>query len=192
MGSLKTGSTTLRASSSATTVFLISPPTIRNSAGPGQHRARVARRAQLRQQLVGAHDRPGHEVREEGLEDRHVAERRGPRLAAVDVHHVGDRLEGEERDADRQDDLKQRQRRAEPDRVERVVDLVDEEAQVLEDAEQPRSKTIGGDQRPLAGRPVTASGRSPATRRCSRASSRSAAGPSANPATRRRRTRRSG
>ena len=89
----------------------------------GEHRARVARRAQLRQQLVGADDRAGHQVREEGLEDRHVAERGGPGLAAVDVDHVGDRLEGEERDADRQHDLEQRERRAEPDRVERVVDL---------------------------------------------------------------------
>jgi hypothetical protein len=40
--------------------------------GTRQHRARVARRAQLRQELVGPDDRPGHEMREERLEDRHV------------------------------------------------------------------------------------------------------------------------
>ena len=81
---------------------------------PRQHLARVARRAQLREQLVGPHDRSGHEVREEGLKDRHVHERGGARLAPVHVHHVRDRLEGEERDPDRQHDLHERKWRPSP------------------------------------------------------------------------------
>src|SRR5215211_5392760 len=100
----------------------------------GQNAPRVARHAQLGEQLVRPHDRSCDEVGEEGLQDRHVAERGRTGVAAIDVDDVGDRLEGEERDPDRQDDLQQRERRPEPKRVEEVVDLGDEEAEVLEDA----------------------------------------------------------
>ena len=65
----------------------------------------------------------------------------GLRLAAVDVDHVRDRLEGEEGDPDRENDLDDRHRRPEAEGTEEVVDLGDEEAEVLEDPEQAQVRT---------------------------------------------------
>jgi hypothetical protein len=117
---------------------------------PGQHGPGVARGAQLWNQLVGTHDRARDKVGEERLEDRHLGERRGGRHAPVDVDDVRDRLEREERDADREDDLHEREWRAEADRLERGVHLGHEEAEVLEDGQQPEVERHRRDQRPLA------------------------------------------
>jgi hypothetical protein len=59
--------------------------------------------AELRQELLGARDRPRHQLREEGQVERDVQEvPMGRERAAVDVDHVGDGVEGVERDAERQ------------------------------------------------------------------------------------------
>ena len=60
----------------------------------------------------------------------------GSMQAPVHVDDVGDRLEDDEADADRQRDRGERQRQAEPDLVEDGVDLLGEEPVVLEDAER--------------------------------------------------------
>ena len=108
---------------------------------PGQYRARIARRAQLREQLVGANDRSGHEVREEALEDRDVAEGGGRRVAAVHVHHVRDRLEGEERDADRQHDLEQGSGAPSPTPSSASSVEATKNSRYLKTASSPRSNT---------------------------------------------------
>ena len=65
---------------------------------------------QLRQEIGGAHDGAGDQLREERHVERHVervAAHRG--VAAIDVGDVGDAVEGEKRDPDRQQDLQKRQ-----------------------------------------------------------------------------------
>ena len=58
---------------------------------------------ELRQQVGGPHDRAGHQVRKERDEGRDVDKPRpGRRVPAIDVDGVAHRLEGVERDADRQ------------------------------------------------------------------------------------------
>ena len=154
-------------------------------AGAGEHRARVARRAQLRQQLVRADDRPGDQVGKERLQDRDVHERGRARLAAVDVDDVRDRLEGEERDADRQDDLDDRERRPEADAVKKGVEFVDEEAEVLEGAQKRQVERDREDERALA-RDLRLRARDHLGReRVDDTRARSGAGPSASPPTRR-------
>ena len=104
---------------------------------PGADRdaVRVAGRPQLGQELARAHDRAGDEVGEEAEVDRGVEQRRRLGVAALDVDDVGDRLEGEEADPDRQRDRQQRERHAEGDRVEHVAHVGDEEGVVLEHAQ---------------------------------------------------------
>ena len=95
---------------------------------------------ELGKELARADDRPGDEVREEAQVDGGVDERGRLGVAALHVDDVGDRLEGEERDADRQQDRQQRQRQPEAERVEDVADVLDEERVVLEDAEYEQVK----------------------------------------------------
>src|SRR3546814_2017663 len=74
-------------------------------------------------------DRPGDELREERDVEQEIDRRpRGRDGAAMDVDDVGDALEGEEGDADRQDDLQERQLARHPHREEEVVQGFDEEA----------------------------------------------------------------
>ena len=72
----------------------------------GQSRAHpdvlgVTRPRQLWEELSRAHDRAGDEVREEAQVDRGVDQPRGLDQIALDVHGVGDGLEGEEADPHR-------------------------------------------------------------------------------------------
>ena len=95
------------------------------------------RLAQLREQVAGAFDGPRHQLREQ-RHKRRVADEAGFffHVAAVEVNAVAHGLEDEERDADRQQDVRFRQRvidaRAHDERVERLRN----EAGVLEEAEQ--------------------------------------------------------
>ncbi len=102
--------------------------------------ARVARRVELRDQLAGAHDRPGHEVREEREVDGELLERRRHEVAAVGVDDVADRHERVEGDADRQDDRVQRERQVEADDRRHALRRVDEEVVVLEVARARRGR----------------------------------------------------
>ena len=91
---------------------------------------------ELRHEIGGAHDRAGDELREERLEQREideVARRRDD--AVIDVEDIGDALEREERDADRQDHLEDRDLALEPGRAQHVVQRRDEELEILEEAE---------------------------------------------------------
>ena len=67
---------------------------------------RPARLLELRDELGRAHDRPRHEVREEGHEQgviEEAARRRRP--PQIDVERVGQGREGVEADPDRKDDV---------------------------------------------------------------------------------------
>jgi len=104
-------------------------------AGAELHVGGIPRRGELGQELPRAHDRPGHEVREERQVDRRVEQGCRRDEPAAHVHDVGDRLEGEEAHPHRQREREQRQGQAEPQRVEHPVDVGGEEAVVLEEAE---------------------------------------------------------
>ena len=130
--------------------LLDQPERDQRQAGADRDPVRVARRLQLGQELARPHDRPGDQVREEAQVDRRVDQRGGLGVAALDVDDVGDRLEGEEADPDRQRDREQRQRQPERDRVEHVADVLDEEAVVLEDPEREQVEADRGRADPLA------------------------------------------
>ena len=87
----------------------------------------------LRQQVASPADRTDQQLGKERHEHREVdqALRLRTRLA-VHFDQVGDGLERVERDADRQDDLRDRQVGAEPHGEERIVQGLGEEAGVLE------------------------------------------------------------
>jgi len=86
----------------------------------------------LRDEVAGADDGSGDELREE-REVEEVVEpvREGLQLAAVDVDRVAHRLEDEERDADRQEDVPE----LEESLPEHLVGDLDQEVRVLEVAE---------------------------------------------------------
>ena len=71
---------------------------------------RLAGRVELRQEEGGTDDRAGDELRKEGQVEQHVGQPAAYRdIASVDIHDIGDAMEGEERDADGKDDLDERQ-----------------------------------------------------------------------------------
>ena len=88
--------------------------------------------ADLRDQLVAAHDGAGDQMREEGEVHGDVEQPRGLDLVPRDVDDVADGHERVERDPDRQDHLQQRQWRRHPEVLERVREAEREEAVVLE------------------------------------------------------------
>ena len=98
-------------------------------------------------------DRAGDQLRKEQQVQRgvHRALLRD-RVAAVDVDDVRDRVEGEERDADRQQHARHDDR-LHAQRQEQRVDVVGEEVRVLEDAEDDEiRRDREGEQRPGAAR----------------------------------------
>ena len=98
-----------------------------------EHRARNHRvAADLRDEVACADDRAGHELREEReVEEVFQPVRKGLELAAVDVDRVAHRLEDEERDADRQEDVLE----LEESGPEHLVGDLHQEVGVLEVAE---------------------------------------------------------
>ena len=90
---------------------------------------------ELIRDVAVADDRPRDQLRKQQQVQRrmHRALLRR-RIAAVDVHDVGDRMEREERDADRQEHAWHVDARAAED-AEQRVDVLDEEVRVLEDAQ---------------------------------------------------------
>ena len=88
---------------SAMTSFLKKPHTISTVASRAAAAENRRSPLDLRQQVGRAHDRTGHQVREERDERRDVDEPRPRRrVAAIHVDRVAHRLEGVERDAGRQ------------------------------------------------------------------------------------------
>ena len=66
---------------------------------------------QLGQEVLRANDRPRHELREKGDEQREVEQvARGPDDSPIEVDRVGERLEGVERDPDWEHDPQLRNR----------------------------------------------------------------------------------
>src|SRR5665647_1410853 len=102
----------------------------------GVDAVRVARRAQLRQEVAGTGDRTREQVREERHVDAEVQRRGRGQLPAVDIDGVGEHAEDEERDAHRQKDAKEGERSAEADAAEQVVQVDGEEVDVLEVAQR--------------------------------------------------------
>ena len=103
----------------------------------------VARARELRQELARPHDRPGDEVWEEAQVDGRVDRLRGRDKPPLDVDDVGDGLEREEADPDRQRDRQQGQRHPERHRVERVGDVLREERVVLEHRQRAEVEADG-------------------------------------------------
>ncbi len=101
-------------------------------------RGQVGAAADLRQEVDGAHDGAGDELREvadEEGEAREVQLGRAP--PAVDVDRVRHRLEGVEADAGREQDVEAREGQVGAGGVGDVDEGLVEEVRVLEDAEQP-------------------------------------------------------
>ena len=100
--------------------------------------------ADLRQEVAGADDGSGDEVREEEDEQHEVGQvALGRHAAAVDVHDIIDRLEGVEGDADGGEDLPAAaSEAADAAAVQRFQERAEEEIGIFEIAEQAE---VGGD-----------------------------------------------
>ncbi len=87
----------------------------------------------LRQEIVSPDDGAGHQMRKKQDEQEKVPGiplRR--QSAAINVDEVVDRLEGVERDADRQQHAEHGQRGVQPDNVQRLFQGSQEEVRILE------------------------------------------------------------
>ncbi len=92
---------------------------------------------QLRQEIGGAHDRPGDELREKRHVQRHVERLAAHRdIAAIHIHDIRDAVKREKADADRQQDFKKRQLVREAERARQLVGAEHKKIEILEDAEQ--------------------------------------------------------
>ncbi len=124
--------------------LLEEPEADQHDARPDRDLAAIPRRLHLRQELRGAHDRSGDEVREEAEVEREVQQRAGLHLAAPHVDHVRDRLEGVEAHACRQRELHQRDREREAHVAAEREHLLSEEAVVLKRTEHEQIGDDGG------------------------------------------------
>jgi len=112
---------------------------------------------ELGHEIGGPDDRPGDEVREERHQQQNVEQSRGGHTPAVHVDNVADPLEGEERDADRQDHLHQRRVLADAEQGEQAARLFGEEVEIFEEAEhQEIGRDAADQQRPARARIVAA------------------------------------
>ena len=103
---------------SAKAIFLVSPRCEQENAARNVARLREGSSIEIREEIARAHDGSGDQLREEADEERvidGIAD--GLLLAAIDIHHVRDALEGVEADAQRQYDI-------EPERMRRFADRV--------------------------------------------------------------------
>ncbi len=103
-----------------------------------QRAARVHRGGgcDLREELLRAHDGPGHELRKEQHEGRELPERRrGPQAPSVHVHGVRERLEGVKRDPRGEDQAPRLPPRLAPHRAGQGREVLAEEVCVLEHRE---------------------------------------------------------
>ena len=90
------------------------------------------------QQVAGAFDRPSHQLREKGHEQREIQKvAAGLQITAIDVDRVAEGLEGIEGNPHGQDDAQHDRIRRKTNGIRKGNKAVDEEAQVFEDAKQP-------------------------------------------------------
>ncbi len=118
------------------------------------HHGRIhrTRTLNLREQVAGALNRAGHELREEGDEERVIAQAAaGPDVAAGDIDDIADALKRVERDPGRQDDVEHGNRHRQVQRAQQRGDILDEEIVILEDREQRQvARHAHGNERFLA------------------------------------------
>ena len=109
----------------------------------GRHLARQpGHTRELRQQVRRPHDGPRHQMGEEAHQQHDVQQALGRRrLAAIDVDHIADALEGEEADPHRQHHLQQGEVPFPTELGKQINSLFDEEAVILEEAQDGQ---IGG------------------------------------------------
>jgi hypothetical protein len=101
--------------------------------------------SELRNQVSRADDGTRHELREERHEETEVEQRRrGPRPPQIHIQRIRHRLEGVERDADRQDDVPTRRLPFDADRGHQRNPVLEQELAVLEVA---KDAEIGQDAR---------------------------------------------
>ena len=130
-------------------------PQDQHHAEPDEHPVGIGRALQLRQEARRPHDGARHQMRKERDEEHDVDQRARPvEIAAVEIDDVGDALEGEEGDADRQHDLEQRQLAADLQRDQQRVQLLREPAVVLEESRAAR----GWPRRPASEPPAARTG----------------------------------
>ncbi len=95
-----------------------------------------ARGLDLRQELLGAVDRSGGDLGEEGNEEGKARQvTRGLEHAARDVQDVGKFFQGEEGQADRQDDAREQRVRLDADGCQSPGKAGDEETEILEECQ---------------------------------------------------------
>src|SRR5712672_567216 len=111
----------------------------------GFRRIPFARALNLGQKMRGPLDGTGNQVREKTDEEGVVHQRvRRFHFAMIDVHDVGNFLEGVERDAGRQDDSPDDDGNVlQPDEQGQVGERVDEEIKIFEDAEKSEIQDQG-------------------------------------------------
>ncbi len=97
---------------------------------------RIALAAELRQELVAPDDRPRQKMGEEGEVEGQVERAGRLQLATVDVDHIAQRHEREERDGDGERHLKEGDGAPESHGMGEVVEVDRDEAVVLEPPEQ--------------------------------------------------------
>ena len=109
----------------------------------------IALRDALRKEVLRAHDGPGHQLRKEGNKEREIEDvLRRFELPAVDVDGVAERLECVETDSHRQGDVEDIHRDVETQQVRHIDGRLDEEVEVLEDAQQAQVADKAGSQEP--------------------------------------------
>src|SRR6185437_15412854 len=100
----------------------------------------------LRPDLAIAQDRAGDEAGKEGDEEGIVQKAALPRLAPARIDEEGELFEGEEGNAERQNDMRQR-----PACAEQVIDRADEEIRVFEDGKEGEVEDDAEDEKPPRG-----------------------------------------
>src|SRR5690242_13397958 len=136
-GVRNTGSTRSTDSQLATTAFLNTPQPIRQMPRLTKTRFGLGGRSSCGRNADARTIGPATRWGEERDEQHHVDERpRAIEVAAIEIDDVGDALEGEEGDADRQHDLPVRHLALQADAAQQPVEIPDEEVPVFEVAEQ--------------------------------------------------------
>jgi hypothetical protein len=132
--------------------FLEQAPEHQPGPGPDTFQVDPAVFDDLGQEPAGAFDRAGHQLREEGHEQREVQQSAGRLdLAAIDVYGVAQGLKGIERNSDWKHHLERERPHGDADCVQQLGKALGKEAEILEDPEDPQiDDHAGGDQTPAA------------------------------------------
>src|SRR4030095_646680 len=98
--------------------------------------SQTRRSDELRKKITGSHDRPGNQLGEEGNRQNEIAQRSGGlQDAAINIERVRKRMEGVERNADRQKDVEVRWMIDDADAREKPLEIFQQEVSVFEKTE---------------------------------------------------------